>query len=165
MDILEVGRKMSYEEDKTHFSMWCMMHSPILLGNDLTKLSEETIKIITNKEIIALNQSSFVYQARRLIDYGALEVWAKPLISTMSGEIAVALMNRSESTDSIKFNLESVGLDASKGYVIKDLWTKEKYPPSTKKEVTRKVLSHGIVVLKIKGVSLPYNIFQYKDKE
>lgn len=159
MDMLQVGRGMSYEEDKTHFSMWCIMHSPLLLGNDLTNMSKETIEIITNKDIIALNQSSFVYQARRLVDYGELEVWAKPLISTMSGEIAVALLNRSKNNETITFNLESVGLDASKKYLIKDLWTKEIYPISTAEDITREVAAHGIVVLWIKGESLTNNIF------
>ena len=165
MDMLQVGRGMSYEEDKAHFSMWCMMHSPLLLGNDLTNMSKETLEIITNKDIIALNQSPFVYQARRLIDYGELEVWAKPLISTMSGEIAVALLNRSEKNATITFSLKSVGLDASKEYAIKDLWTKETTSPSTQGDITREVVAHGIVVLRIKGESLPYNVFQYKDKE
>lgn len=145
--------------------MWCMMHSPLLLGNDLTNMSKETLEIITNKDIIALNQSPFVYQARRLVDYGELEVWAKPLVSTISGEIAVALLNRTENNDTISFSLESLGLDASKEYTIKDLWTKETYPPSTLDEVTRGVVGHGIVVLQIKGESLPYNVFQYKDEE
>ena len=165
MDMLQVGRGMSYEEDKAHFSMWSMMHSPLLLGNDLTNMSKETIEIITNKDIIALNQSSFVYQARRLVDNGELEVWAKPLISTISGEIAVALLNRSKNNETITFSLNSVGLDASKEYTIKDLWTKEAYPPSTQREITREVAGHGIVVLRIKGESLPYNVFQYKGKE
>jgi len=165
MDILQVGRGMSYEEDKTHFSMWCMMHSPLILGNDLTNMSKETIKIITNEDIIALNQSQFIYQARRLIDYGELEVWAKPLISTMSGEIAVALLNRSENKETITFDLKSVGLDASKGYTIKDLWTKESFESSTQNEIKREVVNHGITVLKIKGESLPFNVFQYKDNE
>ena len=165
MDMLQVGRGMSYEEDKAHFSMWSMMHSPLLLGNDLTNMSKETIEIITNKDIIALNQSSFVYQARRLVDNGELEVWAKPLTSTISGEIAVALLNRSKNNETITFSLNSVGLDASKEYTIKDLWTKEAYPSSTQGEITREVAGHGIVVLSIKGVSLPYNVFQYKDKE
>lgn len=163
MDMLQVGRGMSYEEDKTHFTMWSIMHSPLLLGNDLTTMSKETIEIITNEDIIALNQSSFVYQARRLVDYGELEVWAKPLISTMSGEIAVALLNRSENSESITFSLESVGLDASKEYTIKDLWTKEIFSASTQEEVTNDVVGHGVVVLKIKGESLPFNVFQYKD--
>ncbi|SIP91723.1 glycoside hydrolase family 27 protein [Maribacter ulvicola] len=165
MDMLQVGRGMSYEEDKTHFSMWSMMHSPLLLGNDLTNMSDETIDIITNKDIIALNQSSYVYQARRLIDYGDLEVWAKPLVSTMSGEIAVALLNRSEKTESITFNLKSVGLDASKEYTMKDLWTKESFTASTEEKVSKEVAPHGIVVLQIKGKSLPFNVFQYKDKD
>ena len=163
MDMLQVGRGMSYEEDKSHFSMWCMMHSPLLLGNDLTDISHETLEIISNEEIIALNQSPFVYQARRLVDHGDQEVWAKPLISTMSGEVAVALLNRSQHSEMVTFSLESVGLDASKAYEIKDLWSKESYPPSTKEEITRTVAGHGIVVLKIRGESLPFNVFQYKD--
>jgi hypothetical protein len=165
MDMLQVGRGMSYEEDKAHFSMWCMMHSPLLLGNDLTKISRKTLEIITNDDIIALNQSSFVYQARRLIDYGDLEVWGKPLISTMSGKVAVGLLNRSKKNQTIKFNLKDIGIDAGKGYTMKDLWTKKVYPESTGKSISMTVPGHGIVVLKIEGTSLPYNPFQYKDKK
>lgn len=163
MDMLQLGRGMSYEEDKTHFSMWCMMQSPLLLGNDLNKMSAETLGIITNKELIALNQSSFVYQARRLVDYGDLEVWAKPMISTMSGEIAVALLNRSDKEAKITFDLKSVGLDASKKYTMTDLWSKESFSASAKPEISTTIPAHGIVVLKIIGTSLPYNVFQYKD--
>lgn len=165
MDMLQVGRGMSYEEDKTHFSMWSLMHSPLLLGNDLTNMTQETIDIVTNKEIIELNQSSFVYQARRLVDYGELEVWAKPLKSTISGEIAVGLLNRSNKQDIISFKLEAVGIDAVNGYTMKDLWSKKIYSKSIRDSVTIEVPKHGIVVLKIKGKSLPFNVFQYKDKK
>lgn len=164
MDMLQVGRGMSYEEDKAHFSMWAIMQSPLLLGNDLTKLSKETLEIITNQEIITLNQSTFVYQARRMVDYGDLEVWAKPLVSSMSGEVAVTLLNRSEKAQSIKFSLDAVSLDAKAGYTIKDLWSKETFKTSNLNEVVREVPAHGVVVLKIKGKSIPYNVFQYKDK-
>lgn len=165
MDMLQVGRGMTYDEDKTHFSMWCMMHSPLLLGNDLTNMSPQTLEIITNKEIIALDQSPFVYQARRLIDNGDLEVWAKPLISTMSGEVAVALLNRSDKPDTISFDLSAVGIDASKNYLVRDLWQKKDLQPSSEKFIHMFVPTHGIVVLKIKGEALPYNPFQYKDKK
>ena len=165
MDILHVGRGMTYEEDKTHFSMWCMMHSPLLLGNDLTKLSKETIGIITNKEVIALNQSDFVYQARRIVDYGELEVWAKPLVSTMSGQLAVGLLNRTNETNTIGFKLEDLGIEASKGYTSKDLWSKKEYPKSTTDTITFEVPAHGIVLLQLKGTAKPFNVFQYKDKE
>ena len=165
MDMLQVGRGMSYEEDKAHFTMWAMMHSPLLLGNDLTQLSDETLEIITNKDIIALNQSNYVYQARRMVDYGDLEVWAKPLVDSMSGEVAVSLLNRSNEPQPIKFALEQVGLDASAGYTMTDLWSKEAFDSATNSEVTRDVPAHGVVVLKIKGTSIPFNVFQYKDKK
>lgn len=165
MDMLQVGRGMTFEEDKAHFSMWSMMHSPLLLGNDLTRISDETLEIITNEEIIALNQSPFTYQARRLIDYGDLEIWAKPLVSTMSGEVIVGLLNRSAKPSDISFTPESIGLDFSKGYTLRDLWTKEDFPSTKSKKILREVPSHGIVVLKIKGQALPFNVFHYTDKK
>lgn len=165
MDMLQVGRGMTYEEDKAHFSMWCMMHTPLLLGNDLTTMSDETLEILTNEDIIALNQSPYVYQARCLVDYGKLEVWAKPLITSMSGELAVALLNRSDINDTISFELESVGLDVSKGYTMRNLWSKQEYEFSTNKSISIEVPTHGVVVLKIKGKALPFNVFQYRAKD
>lgn len=165
MDMLQVGRGMSYDEDKSHFTMWCMMQSPLLLGNDLTTMSQQTLEIVTNEDIIALDQSPFVYQARRVVDYGDEEVWARPLVSTMSGEVAVALLNRSTETKTITFKPESVGLNVAKGYTAKDLWTKKTFNTSHEQSVSREVPAHGVVVLKLKGVSLPYNVFQYGIKK
>ncbi|SFG39392.1 Alpha galactosidase A [Pontibacter chinhatensis] len=162
MDMLQVGRGMSYEEDKTHFSMWCMMSSPLLAGNDLRQMSPETISILTNKELIAINQDRLVYQARRLVDKGDLEVWAKPLQTTMSGQVAVALLNRSDKSATIALQPDSVGLDAAKGYTMRDLWAKKDFTVSIAKEVSFDVPAHGVVVLKLEGVSRPYNVFQYK---
>lgn len=160
MDMLQVGRGMSYEEDKTHFTMWCMMHSPLLLGNDLTKMSQETVEIVTNEDLIAINQSPFVYQARRLYKEGDKEIWAKPLISTASGEVAVVLLNRSRNEKSIELNLDKIGIDYSKGYSIKDLWSKEVVEGSLENIIIREVNPHGVVVLKIVGTSIPFNVFQ-----
>nr|NQU93680.1 glycoside hydrolase family 27 protein [Bacteroidota bacterium] len=162
MDMLQVGRGMSYDEDKTHFTMWCIMNSPLLIGDDLRDISDTTIAILTNKEIIALNQDPLGYQARRIVDYGELEVWAKPLISTMSGQIAVALLNRSEQTDIISLSLDTLGIDASKGYTLRDLWEKKDYENLKNESLSFEVPSHGVVVLRIKGTAKPFNIFQYK---
>lgn len=79
MDMLQVGRGMSYEEDKTHFSMWCMLNSPLMAGNDLRTISKQTIEILTNKELIALNQDKLFYQARSVLREGNIEVWEKLL--------------------------------------------------------------------------------------
>ena len=162
MDMLQVGRGMTYEEDKSHFSMWCMLASPLLAGNDLTKMSKQTIDILTNKELIAIDQDPLVYQARRIQDLGDLEVWARPLISTTSGKIAVALLNRSDAKADIKFSLDGVGIDFKKGYVMKDAWSAKTYPVSIEQEKSFSVEPHGVVVLLISGKSKAYNVFQAK---
>lgn len=162
MDMLQVGRGMSYEEDKTHFTMWCMLNSPLLAGNDLRYMSAETIAILTNKEIIALNQDPLVYQARRLVDDGDLEVWAKPLISTMSGKVAVTLLNRSDKTETMTFNIDTVGLDASEGYSYRNIWEQKDFEKTNKDALSFEVPAHGVVVLTFDGTSKPFNIFQNK---
>ena len=63
MDMLEVGRSMTAEEDKTHFGMWCIMNSPLLIGCDLTSIKSETLSLIRNTELIALNQDTLYQQA------------------------------------------------------------------------------------------------------
>ncbi|WP_410478518.1 glycoside hydrolase family 27 protein [Pedobacter gandavensis] len=160
MDMLQVGRGMSAEEDKSHFTMWCILNSPLLLGNDLRTMSKETLKLVTNKEIIALNQDPLGYQSRRLKKTGELEVWAKPLISTMSGTVAVTLFNRSKQAASIDFEPDSVGVDASKPYQIRDLWKHQDLPQTKSKKLSFDVPAHGVVTLKLKGKSIPFNVFQ-----
>lgn len=162
MDMLQVGRGMTYEEDKTHFSIWCMLNSPLLAGNDLRNMSAETIGILTNKEVIALNQDPLLYQARRIVDNGELEIWAKPLISTMSGKVAIVLLNGSTQKSTISFRPDSLGLQTRYGYTMRDLWTKRGYQISYEKEKSFSVAPHGVVVLKLEGVARPFNIFQYK---
>lgn len=162
MDMLQVGRGMTYEEDKTHFSMWCMLNSPLLAGNDLSKMSKETISILTNRDMISINQDPLVYQARKLKDDGDLEVWARPLFSTTSGKVAVALLNRSNKKQTMTMQPDSVGIQSNKGYTLFDVWEKKTYPRATASEVKFDIPAHGVVVLKMEGVMYPFNIFQYK---
>lgn len=162
MDMLQVGRGMSYEEDKSHFTMWSIMNSPLLAGNDLTTISDETLSILTNKEIIALNQDKLGYQARRLSANDGLEVWAKPLVSTMSGKVAVVLFNRTKSTATISFELEDVGINPHKGYNYNDLWDKHTRRNLVETSLLFEVPSHGVVALLVEGESLPFNVFQFK---
>ena len=131
MDMLQVGRGMTTDEDKTHFTMWCMMNSPLLAGNDLTSMNQTTIDILTNPEIIALNQDTLCYQARRLRDDGDKELWAKPMGSIGQGDVAVTLLNRSSSPQTIAFDLSEIGIDASSGYSIRDLWQRQTLSSST----------------------------------
>lgn len=164
MDMLQVGRGMTYEEDKAQFSMWCLMHSPLLLGNDLSKISEETLSIITNEDLIAINQSPDVYQARLVVNNDSLQVWGRPLVSSMSGEYAIALLNRTNQIQNYSFNLNAIGLIPDKGYTARDLWTKESFGTSTDSLLVREIQPHGVVVLQLKGTSKPFNFFQSADK-
>ncbi len=154
MDMLQVGRGMTYEEDKSHFTMWAMMHSPLLLSCDLNELSDKTLSIITNEEIIALNQSDFIYQAKRLEKYGKVEIWGKPLKDMNSGEIVIGLLNRSNRKKKITLPLEIIGLDTQEGYTMRDLWSKENHENSVSKTIAQSIPPHGIIVLKIKGTKI-----------
>ena len=136
MDMLQVGRGMSQDEDRTHFTMWCMMNSPLLAGNDLRKMTPETIAILTHPEIIALNQDPLAYQARRLRDDGDSELWAKPLGKSDSGDVAVTLLNRSKEPASISF--AQADRAASQSFTVP---------------------AHGVLALLIKGKSAATPVF------
>lgn len=90
-DMLEVGNGMSVNEDRAHFTMWCMMAAPLLLGNDLTTMSDETLAILTNKAVIAIDQDRLGVQGLRFKREGDLEYWFKPL---QGGDWAFCILNR-----------------------------------------------------------------------
>ncbi len=145
MDMLQVGRGMSYDEDKTHFSMWCIMNSPLLAGNDLRKMSPKTIEVLTNKELIALNQDKGFYQARRIFKEGSIEVWVKLLGENGKKGTAIAVMNRGGKATSFDLKPELVNL--KKSTKIRDLWLHKdlgKFGEIRKLEIPR----HGVVVFK-----------------
>lgn len=144
MDMLQVGRGMSYDEDKTHFSMWCMLNSPLLAGNDLRHMTKETVEILTNKEIIALNQDTDLLQAKRIFSENNVEVWIKT--ATNGKKKAIAIFNRSN--DEKTFKLEAQKLDISKKSKLRDLWL-HKNLGEIGTEKTFSLPKHGIVVLKI----------------
>ncbi|MGC4232407.1 MAG: glycoside hydrolase family 27 protein [Niabella sp.] len=144
MDMLQVGRGMSYEEDKTHFSMWCMMNSPLLAGNDLRSMSKETLEILTNKELIAINQDIAHVQVRKIWKEDNVEIWFKQL--KKKGQKAIAIMNRG-SKDMV-FNLTPGKAGIKKNNKLRDLWLhKELGKTGTEKSIT--IPGHGIVVLKV----------------
>jgi alpha-galactosidase len=93
-DILQVGNGgMNQDGDKTHFTMWCMLASPLILGTDLRNMTKETKEILTNADMIAIDQDTLGKQAFRFEDDGDYEIWVKKL----SGEEkAVCIINRSK---------------------------------------------------------------------
>ena len=144
MDMLQVGRGMSYDEDKTHFSMWCMLNSPLLAGNDLRHMAKQTIEILTNKEIIALNQDPGFDQAKRIQKENNIEVWMKLLGN--GKEKVIAILNRGESDTSFQLAAEKLGLNPKNR--LRDLWL-HKDLGRMGSEKTFILPKHGVIVLKV----------------
>jgi alpha-galactosidase len=143
--MLQVGRGMSYEEDKTHFSMWCMLNSPLLAGNDLRNMPRQTVEILTNKEVIALNQDSGYMQARSILKDNDIEVWMKQLENS-SKKKAIAILNRGEEEKVFTISAQKLGI--SNKSKLRDLWLHKDLGTIGKvQKIT--IPKHGIVVLKI----------------
>lgn len=98
-DMLEVGNGgMTTEEYKTHFSLWCMLASPLMAGNDLANMTPENKAILTNKEIIAIDQDTLGRQATIYRDNGDYQIWVKSL---SNNEKAICLLNTSDEKKSV----------------------------------------------------------------
>lgn len=126
--------------------MWCMMNSPLLAGNDLRTMSSETIEILTNKEIISLNQDKGFRQAQRYSREGNIEIWVKPL-GKKGKTKAVALMNRGGKQETIQLTPDKIGMSEKSS--LRDLWRHENIGKLGKNR-SFTIPKHGIVVLKVK---------------
>jgi len=112
-DMLEVGNPgLSIEESRAHFSLWCMLAAPLMAGNDLRSMSSEIREILTNKEVIAVNQDPLGHQAQRARDYGATQVWRKDLSGNSA---AYLLLNRGDAPKEIPLYL-------GEAKQVRDLW-------------------------------------------
>ena len=163
-DMLEVGNGMSVNEDRAHFSLWAMLNAPLILGNDLRNMTEETKAIILNKEVIGVNQDPLGVQALkfRTEQNGALEFWFKPLAE---GEWAVCILNRSKDdrvylmdwrnfcfTDTEVSNC-STDFD-TKTYLVRNLWTHKNegttaLPKNLNKMKTLQIPAHDVVMYRL----------------
>jgi alpha-galactosidase len=154
-DMMEVGNGMTATEDRAHFSMWAMLAAPLIAGNDVRRMSKETREILTNKEVVAVNQDALGIQGFSAITEDGLEIWVKPLSNE---SWAVCFLNRSGAAKTINFdwkeNLikdDSFGkqLDAARTtYKIRDLWAKKDLG-DTNSVLKTAVPSHDVVMLRL----------------
>ncbi len=152
-EMLEVGNGgMTKDEYITHFSMWCMLAAPLMAGNDLTKMDKDTHEILTNKEVIAVDQDPMGEQGRRFMDMGEKEIWAKPL---SNGELAVCFLNRTDFPWKLDYNWRAqtiyfaneVNIHANE-YVIRDLW-KHKDIGTTAQNTKTTIPAHGVLMVRL----------------
>ncbi|KAK7350818.1 hypothetical protein VNO77_09802 [Canavalia gladiata] len=122
-DMLEVGNGgMTYQEYRAHFSIWALAKSPLLIGCDVRNMTTETLEILSNKEVIAINQDSLGVQGRKVQvagTDGCKQVWAGPL---SGNRLVVALWNRCSEVTNITASWEALGLESGVYVSVRDLW-------------------------------------------
>ncbi|MBQ6191236.1 MAG: alpha-galactosidase [Bacteroidaceae bacterium] len=123
MDMLEVGRSMSEEEDKTHFGMWCIMSSPLLIGCNMATIKERPLALLKNEELIALNQDPLGLQAYVVQHVGETYVLAKDILTLHGNTRAVALYNPSDREEEMCLSFSEVDLGGK--VKVRDLFEHE----------------------------------------
>lgn len=146
-DMLEIGNGgMSATEYRTHMSLWSMLAAPLLAGNDLRSMTPEILQILTNKEVIAVDQDRSGQQGKRAVKNGDAEVWVRPLAK---GAFAVALFNRGTAAAKIAVHGSEIGL--SHWGKTRDLWAHADLPATTGDQFEAEVPAHGVVMLRVEG--------------
>ena len=145
-DMLEVGNgELSLAENRSHFSMWAMLAAPLLAGNDLPNMKPAIKAILTNHEVIAIDQDRLGHQARFIYSNGEVEVWARDLAE---GAKAVAVLNAGDnlySTHPFHLDLAKLGLHGP--LKAKDLWTDKDIDLTDNMPI--ELVSHDILLVKI----------------
>ncbi|KAL5991272.1 hypothetical protein ACLOJK_012179 [Asimina triloba] len=165
-DMLEVGNGgMTYQEYRAHYSIWALMkqgihseecssevnqfsgdkgrNAPLLIGCDVRNMTQETMEILSNKEVIAVNQDPLGVQGRKVSVEGlddCLQVWAGPL---SGGRLVIALWNRCSKDATITAKWEVLGLDPSVHVSIRDLWKHEDMEENAYRSFRKRVESHA----------------------
>lgn len=154
-DMLEVGNGLNAAENRTHFSMWAMLAAPLIAGNDVRKMDEQTKITLTNKDVIAVDQDAAGIQALKYSDKDSVQVWFKPL---NNGDWAACFVNRSSVPKTIDFNWQNETVNdnlfhkqldtKTTTYKLHDLWTKKDIS-TTKTSLKATVLPHDVLMVRL----------------
>ena len=125
--------------------MWCMLAAPLMAGNDLRSMSTDVRDLLTNKDVIAIDQDPLGRQGRKLRDDGDQEVWVKPL---QGGEWAVALLNRGKEARAMSIAWVELGLAAGASPRVRDLWNARDLG-AVPTLFTATVPSHDVVLVRV----------------
>ena len=139
--------KLSPDEQYSHISLWCLFSAPLLIGCDMERLDPFTLGLLSNDEVLALDQDSLGLPAERVGTVGAIDVFMKPL---EDGSRALGFFNRARQTEAATYNkLSRIGLAGR--YHVRDLW-RQKDLEDTRGSLKLSVPGHGVVLLKVTRV-------------
>ena len=144
-DMLEVGNGgMTADEYRTHMALWAILAAPLLAGNDLSTMTPETIAILTNRDVIAVDQDKAGKQGDRISAQGPIEIWMRPLAD---GSKAVGIFNRSPSTLPAKVDLRALGF--AHAPKARDLWLGKSLGTLNEMDYSASIPAHGVLFLKL----------------
>jgi hypothetical protein len=138
-DMLQVGN-----QDKIHFSLWCILASPLMAGNDLSSMSDEIRNILTAPEVIAINQDARGLQGYKVYDTGNTEIYNKPL---SDGTTAVLLLNKGEESADVTVTWEMIGLSGRQK--VRDLWERKELGEFNDSFTAGKLPKNGHLLIKV----------------
>ena len=146
-DMLEVGNgKLTPDEDRAHLALWAILAAPLIAGNDLRSMDAETKAVLTDKEVLAIDQDPLGKQGRRVAKDGDKEVWAREL---QGGNRAVALLNRAATSQSITVKWEDLGYPAHLSAQLRDHW-QHKDLGAKSGSFTATIAPHAAVLVTVK---------------
>ena len=135
--------RLTPDEQYTHISLWCLLSSPLLIGCDISKLDDFTLNLLSNDEVIALDQDPLGKQAKQVLKTEGYQIWMKEL---EDGSKAVGIFNLTDSYNNITVKWADLGLNGKNN--IRDLWRQKDLGPSST-EFSTKVSPHGVILLKV----------------
>lgn len=153
-DMLEVGNGMTFNEDRAHFSIWCMLSAPLAAGNDLRSMSAQTKMILTNKDMIAVDQDELGIPAFKVPMPDSLEMYVKPL---KNNDLVVMILNRTRVAKKVDLKWKDLQVSddlshidvkfADAVYRTHDLWSKK--DGNTKGALKQDIAGHDVIVLRL----------------
>jgi alpha-galactosidase len=153
-DMLEIGNgHMTATEYRTHMSMWAMMAAPLIIGTDLRRASAETMAILTNRDVVAIDQDALGVPARVVSNSGGLMVFDKPLAN---GERAIALYNSTNTLSTVSVAAGATGLRRAPAYQLKDAWTGA--ATQARSTISAAVPAHGTAVYTVLPLADPSTV-------
>jgi alpha-galactosidase len=154
-DMLEVGNGMPANEERAHFSMWCMLAAPLIAGNDMRAMSATTREILTRREVIAVDQDKLGIQGLKYSAKDGVEIWFKPL---SNDAWAMCILNRNTNSLPVTFNWKNEAVTDSFSkrearfdtttYKVRDLWAKKDLG-TTAKTLAAEVPGHDVLMVRL----------------
>lgn len=159
-DLCQTGPGMTMTEYQTQFSLWCMWTSPLTLSFDVRNISDEDLAIITNEEMIAINQDRMGQQAEFIGEKDGIQVYAKDL---ENGDVALAILNLNDAAKTATVNFADISaLSVEKEYNMRDLWTKTDLAKVSNGTYTANVKSHETKVYRLSDANPSVKIADLK---